>query len=270
MQATGNKQKQPYYLSIRLHADGFSFYSYNLEGVETVEVETYAFKADEQPEDTLENALTNSSIIKADHYEMSYGIVHGPAIQVPLEHFRKDEAANLLRLTYRNPQIGKIYYNILPHLEIAQVFTIAQNMEETLKRHLPNIRLYHSQTMILEKMSGFADTEETCLFAYFQEKDLFIFGYTEQRLRYANTFKIETPENTLYYILSVCKELGIDGENGECFLIGPHEYKNKTADTLSKYVHSVKNATPINIFRSSALARNKRVPFDILALFANL
>lgn len=270
MQATGNKHKQPYYLSIRLHADGFSFFSYNLEGVETVAVETYSYKADERPEETLENALTNSSLIKSDRYEMAYGIVHGPAIQVPLEQFRKDDAANLLRLTFRNSQIGKIYYNILPHLEIAQVFTIAQNLEETLKRHLPNIRLYHSQTMILEKMSGFGDTDEHQLFVYFQEKELFIFGYTDQHLRYANTFPIETPENTLYYILSVCKELGINDSEGECFLIGEHESKSSIAETLNKYIHKVKNATSFNIFRSSALARNKRVPFDILALFANL
>ena len=57
MQETGNNQSQTYNLSIRLHADGFSFYSYNPATTEPVAIEDYIYHEEESVAETLKKAI---------------------------------------------------------------------------------------------------------------------------------------------------------------------------------------------------------------------
>ena len=124
MQETGNNQSQTYNLSIRLHADGFSFYSYNPTRTEPVAIEDYIYHEEESVAETLKKAIAQSAIVRKRNNPVVYGLVTGLSMQVPLECFRKEEAHALYRLTYAQEKTGKTYYNILPHLEIAQIFTV--------------------------------------------------------------------------------------------------------------------------------------------------
>ena len=155
MQETGNNQSQTYNLSIRLHADGFSFYSYNPTRTEPVAIEDYIYHEEESVAETLKKAIAQSAIVRKRNNPVVYGLVTGLSMQVPLECFRKEEAHALYRLTYAQEKTGKTYYNILPHLEIAQIFTVDHEVERILNQHFPGIRFYHSHTMIIGKGCGF-------------------------------------------------------------------------------------------------------------------
>ena len=99
MQETGNNQSQTYNLSIRLHADGFSFYSYNPTRTEPVAIEDYIYHEEESVAETLKKAITQSAIVRKRNNPVVYGLVTGLSMQVPLECFRKEEAHALYRLT---------------------------------------------------------------------------------------------------------------------------------------------------------------------------
>ena len=145
-------------------------------------------------------------------------------MQVPLECFRKEEAHALYRLTYAQEKTGKTYYNILPHLEIAQIFTVDHEVERILNQHFPGIRFYHSHTMILEKLWLLAQQDKRQLYAYFDEKEVFVFGYRAQQLCYANTFPADVADNAVYFILSVWKDL----KTGlECSLRSGHVWRTQ-------------------------------------------
>ncbi len=270
MQATGNKQHQAYSLSIRLHADGFSFYTYNPSLNEPVAIENHLFKDSEFPVETLKKALSNSETIQRNDYVIVYGLVTTPSIQIPLEHFRKEEANTLYRLTYAQEKTGKTYYNILPHLEVAQVFTIDNEIEQVLCKQFPNIRFYHSNTMILERISMMESQKGQRLYVHFREHEMMVFAYKEQRLIYCNTFPLDVAENAVYFILSVWKSLEYDAETAECLLLGENPLKKDTTQILSKYLRTVKNTPSKDFYRRSALARNEHVPFDLLALLSNV
>lgn len=134
--------------------------------------------------------------------------------------FPEEEAHALYRLTYAQEKTGKTYYNILPHLEIAQIFTVDHEVERILNQHFPGIRFYHSHTMILEKLWLLAQQDKRQLYAYFDEKEVFVFGYRAQQLCYANTFPADVADNAVYFILSVWKDLKMDVRQEECILLG--------------------------------------------------
>lgn len=271
MQATGNNQNQSYSLSICLKADGFSFYGYNPAMAEPIAIESHTYNKEEPATETLKKALQASSIIQKNNHALVYGLVDSPAMQVPLEYFRKEDANAFYRLTYTREKYGKTYYNILPHLEIAQIFAIDLEIEQVLSQYFPNIKFYHSHAMMLEKISLLERKDKPRLYVYFHEQDIFIFHYQDQRLKYANTFfSGTTADNAVYFILSVWKNLGLDMQNGECMLIGESEIKQSAAQYLSKYLHHVKNTATTDIYRRSPLARNPQVPFDLLTLLSNV
>lgn len=270
MQATGNNPIQPYNLSIRLHAGGLSFYGYQPSGGQ-VASETYPYTTGKGTAETLQKALTQSAIARRGENKFQTCVLaDSPAMQVPLECFRKEEAHALYRLTYAKEHTGKVYYNILPHLEIAQIFTIDTELEQLLLRHFPGMRFYHGHTMVLEKMWLLETQSLHRLYAYFHEQEIFVFAYREQRLAYANSFPADVAENAVYFLLSVWKDLKMDAQQGECVLIGEHGIKDSTAQLLSKYLAHVKETQATEIFRRSSLARDPQVPFDLLALWANV
>ena len=59
----------------------------------------------------------------------------------------------------------------------------------------------HSHTMILEKLWLLAQQDKRQLYAYFDEKEVFVFGYRAQQLCYANTFPADVADNAVYFIL---------------------------------------------------------------------
>lgn len=270
MQATGNNQNLSYSLSIRLHADGFSFYSYCPSGNEPIKEEAYSYDANESKAETLRKALAQSAFPGQGQCVAIYGLITGPSIQIPLEHFRKEEANSLFRLTFAQKQTGKIYYNILPHLEIAKVFSIETEMEQILRSQFPGIRFYHADTMLLEKMLPSEIKGKQQLYAYFHEREMLLFCYKDQRLHYANTFAADQTDNATYFILSVWKSLGMDAKDGECILLGRNEIKKDCALALGRYLQGVKELEPTDIYKRHSEARNPSVPFDLLTLLVNV
>lgn len=270
MQATGNNQQKTYSLSIRLHADGFSFYSYSPTEAEAIKTETYHYQNGESHAETLEKALAQSTLTERKSYLGIYCLITGPSIQTPLEAFKKEEANTLFRLTFAQKQVGKIYYNILPHLEIAKIFSVDKELEQMLCRRFPGIRFYHADTMLLEKMLTFDTKDKQRLYVYFHEQEMLVFGYKEQKLHYANSFPADHSDNATYFILSVWKHLAMDTREGECILLGENSIKNECTQTLGKYLHQVKPLTSADIYRRYASARNPQVPFDLLTLLVNV
>ena len=270
MQATGNKQQQTYNLSIRLRADGFSFYGCSTANAATVETEHYTCAEGERMADTLERAIAQSALLRQGAPGVVYGLASGPSMQIPLECFRKEEVHALYRLTYAQEKTGKTYYNILPHLEIAQIFTIDPETERALCQHFAGIRFYHNHSMLMEKIWMTEQHGQPRLYACFDEGEMFVFCFKEQRLQYANTFPTDVAGNAAYYLLSAWKGLELDAQTTPCVLLGQSSLKDETARQLAKFVRNVKNASATDIFKRSTLARNPQIPFDLLALLANV
>lgn len=267
MQATGNNQLHAYHLSIRLHADGFSFFSCSLSGEEPpVTAEHYVYEQGESAAVSMEHALVHSALIRNHKHASVYILVADVCMQVPLKHFDKSEAQALYNLTFHNEKRLRTYYNILPHIEVALVFGIDHDTDKVLSRHFPQMRVYHAHTMLLEKIKLTTDQVSTRLYVYLHGEEAFVFHMNDRQLQYANTFKADHPDTTAYYILSVWKQEGLDQEQDVCVLFGNTPNVTAVASSLSPYIRKVSATTAIELFRRSPLARIRELPTDLVAL----
>ena len=234
MLVTGNKKYTEQELSIRIYSDGFSFYTPHSQ--KDVKV-----KKDETLNDVLEEAFRTNALLRPDYDEVHIYADYS-STRIPLDEFRSEEAQALYRLTFGKDSLQgmNMHYEMLPALEVIEVFVVDAEIEATILRHYPHasIHSYFGQLMnkMLSKDKRQRGTEKR-LYVHSNGSQLFMFTYENGKLQFANSFEATTLSNQLYFLLYVWKQLSMDQRNDVCMLLS----KDKTLETeLRKYItHNV-------------------------------
>lgn len=234
MLVTGNKKYTEQELSIRIYSDGFSFYTPHSQ--KDVKV-----KKDETLNDVLEEAFRTNALLRPDYDEVHIYADYS-STRIPLDEFRSEEAQALYRLTFGKDSLQgmNMHYEMLPALEVIEVFVVDAEIEATILRHYPHasIHSYFGQLMnkMLSKDKRQRGTEKR-LYVHSNGSQLFMFTYENGKLQFANSFEATTLSNQLYFLLYVWKQLGMDQRNDVCMLLS----KDKTLEAeLRKYItHTV-------------------------------
>ena len=234
MLVTGNKKYTEQELSIRIYSDGFSFYTPHSQ--KDVKV-----KKDETLNDVLEEAFRTNALLRPDYDEVHIYADYS-STRIPLDEFRSEEAQALYRLTFGKDSLQgmNMHYEMLPALEVIEVFVVDAEIEATILRHYPHasIHSYFGQLMnkMLSKDKRQRGTEKR-LYVHSNGSQLFMFTYENGKLQFANSFEATTLSNQLYFLLYVWKQLSMDQRNDVCMLLS----KDKTLEAeLRKYItHTV-------------------------------
>lgn len=191
-------------------------------------------------------------------------VVCGHSTRVPMAEFRREEAQILL--DYVCPAKGQertVLYNVLPELEIVEIFGIGTDRLADLRRDYPTHRILGVNTMVLETMwrhdcaMGSAGRR---LYAYCHDGEMLLFCYDAQGLRWANTFPVPTPQERLFLFLSAWRQLGFDAEKDECLLL----CCDNMAEPLKPYIRHIATLSPADVLGQKAAHRD--APFDILVI----
>lgn len=299
MPATGNNSYRPLSLSIRLRADGFSFFVCDLQSAALVRGEHFPPQQTGQAESAsaasvaarLVEALSRTEYCNSQ-IAQAYVLVDGPFTYVPLEHFRRDEASalHLLCIHDADARTTRVGYNILPMLEVAVLYALPVDVEEAILQFYPTARFFAAEAMLLERLASHAPLLATS-YAAGRRLPLFVHvcdttstaatiavcHFAEGQpprdsacLRMANTFVCATAADALYFVLNVWQSLGLDGASDDLLLLG-HDSPllSELRQSLSEYVLSVRQVRADTLFPNLSLAREAEVPLDLMALLLN-
>lgn len=270
MQETGNKSNNPYSLSIRFHTDGFSFFICNPQSDKNFLRKDFAVAEKDSLPSALSQALEEYAPLQERKYTIVSALFYGPVSRVPLELFHKERRQALFELVCPLPPEYNIHYNILPHLEVADLFAIPQALEQILLRHFPTIHFYARNSMILERSVARTALEKpAALHVYLNGKSLFLFRYRDKKLEFANEYAVSAAQDALYYILNVWKMLGMNAQTDTCVVIQPENGPQQTVEELAHYLRNIQVADMKAWFGQAPLASIKNIPFDILSLLLN-
>lgn len=218
----------------------------------------------------LEKALEEYAPLKERKYTIISALFHGPVSRVPLELFNKDQRQAFYELTCPRLPESNIHYNILPHLEVADLFAIPKETERVLLEHFPTIHFYAQNSMVLERsVQQSAGEQKPALYVYFYTGHMLLFHYQQKRLVFANEFPITSVKDALYYILNVWKTLEMEAQTDTCCLIQPENGPEQLSRELELYLRHVRTANLSDWFQGALLTRIKGIPFDILSLLLN-
>lgn len=274
MLATGNKSYHPLTLSIRILADGFSFFVCDPQSSNLVRGEH--FQLDGEP---LAARLLKE-LGRSDYFnrqiDQVYVLVCTPSLHVPLEEFHRDEAASSYAFSLAEQDMSqlRVCYTIQPELESVEIYAVERDVEEAVLQYYPTARFFASRAMLMERLVRFeqdADNRYSRLFACVSSEGVEVAFFKDGRLHFANSFDCTANVDIQYFTLNVWQMLGLNAEQDHLVLIADVQSAQAKAlqSSLALYVRHVDLLAPADLFSRVPLAREPEVPIDLKALLLN-
>lgn len=242
MPVTGSKHTT-YSLSIRLKADGFSF------------LVTEGFSGDKllcrdcslSEGQTLAEALTES--LSSD--ELSNCpvtrvrvITNTDAMCIPQQEFNSDELRSLYSIVFPaiDEQSQEVCYTHLAQLDIVEAFTVPRDIMDCVRKIYPEATFTNASAVVLGRIATYCkrmQLPENSLFAYVTPLRLFLFSLNPGKLQFANSFPLDQPQDSLFFLLSVWKVLGLNARKNHCFIAGEDGSVEFLNDKLQPYLQNI-------------------------------
>lgn len=287
MPATGNKSYRPLTLSIRILADGFSFFVCDPQSSSLVRGEHFHLNGEPMAQ-RLQRELGRSDYNNRQ-IDQVYVLICTPSLHVPLEEFHRDEATALYAFSMAEQDMNdlRVAYTIQPELESVEVYAIPRDVEEAIIQYFPTARFFASRAMLMERLMRYErDVEEQLrkrhtlhemeryprrLFACLSDDGIEVVAFADGRLLFANTFDCHADADIQYFTLNVWQMLSYDAEHDHLILISDLSDEHTTAlqNAFRLYVRQVDAQPPSGLFSHVLLASEKEVPVDLKALLLN-
>ena len=274
MPVTGNKSYRPLCLSIRIHADGFSFFVSDQQTNTLVRGEHFKLEDNELLSDRLLLELGRPDYSNRQ-IDSAYVLVCSPSTLVPLEEFRRDEAVALYDFVFGHGDEAarRVAYTILPQLETVELFTVPRDVEEAVLQYYPTARFFGSRAMLKERLLHVEeDADEQCrrLYVCAETEGYSLLAFEASRLLFANTFDVANVADALYYVLNVFQTLGMDVETDRLVFVASQSDRDKQLQTqAAEYVLHVDALAATDLFPHVRLAAETQMPLDLAALLLN-
>ena len=226
MPVTGNKSLLNYSLSIRLCTDGFSFLVHSLGSGQLLLQETVQCAQDESVPEALERGLLLPRV-RGRQYERVILYSTSPSTRVPLDEFRREDMLAVYRLTFAGvtTRPEDLCFQVLPGLDVVEIFTISVSVVEALRRYYPSAMvqgLYGTMLCHVAEMQQ-GSTLPVSYHAMVMEEGVMIAVLRHGRLSFANVFHAPSNADRLYFMLYVWKTLGLEAWHDSCTLYGSDE-----------------------------------------------
>ena len=142
-------------------------------------------------------------------------LVLSPSTCVPLEYFRREEVFPLYNLTFPSLKVskGEVHYQILPSLEVVELFSLNQQIRQTVQDVYPDVEIVSLEGRAIETIAN-ADRklqdDSIHFYAMIAPKNMLICCFKGQRLYFATTYTADNDADRLYYIMGAWKNLQMD------------------------------------------------------------
>ena len=266
MPATGNKSYHPLTLSIRIFADGFSFF--------VCDPQTTSLVREKEPLAAhLQRELSRSDYNNRQ-IDQVYVLICTPSLHVPLEEFHRDEAASFyaFALAEQDMRRLRVASTIQPDLESVEVYAVERDVEEAILQFFPTARFFASRALLMERFKRFEDTaDKLCrrLYACVTSDGLEVMAFRSGHLHFANSFEASATADILYFTLNVWQMLGFDTEQDHLELIVEEGDAQVLHTAFSAYVRHIDILPATALFSRVPLAAENQVPIDLKALLLN-
>ncbi len=227
MPVTGNKSLLNYSLSIRHCTDGFSFLVYSIGSGQLLLQESLRCAEGETMAEALERGLMLPRV-SGRQYERVTLFSTSPGTRVPLDEFRREDMLAVYRLTFTgmSPRPEDMCYQVVPGLDVVEIFPMPPAIVEALHRHYPSAQVQGLYGTMLCRVADMqqGSTRPVSVHAIVLEGGgVMIIMLQQGHLRFANVFRAAANADKLYFILYVWKTLGMDAWHDSCTLYNADE-----------------------------------------------
>lgn len=250
MPVTGNNQIS-YSLSIRITADGFSFFVTEAYSGDLLHREDYPAKGADLLLQTLTKAIIRPTITRQEFNQVRV-VIDSDSTCIPMDEFRQEDLDALYKQVFSQSDVAqnKVCHTVIEQLGVVEAFTVPQKVYDLVMEHFPTAIITNSYATVMQRVASFCQRRNPAsqpLFAYVQNDQLFIFSIFADALLFANSFTIEKEQNALFFLLSVWKELGLDVRENYCFIGGDPTPTQRLIEEARNYLLHVEQMNSVDL-----------------------
>lgn len=173
------------------------------------------------------------------------------AVLIPETYFEERNASH-----YVSPDVGTtgdtmVLWDKLNNLKAFNVFAVSQSMYKSIVQSFDNPVIRANNSGLIENLLFQTKDKTQKIYIHFQSGNMDIVFIKSKELLFYNRFQIKSPEDFIYYILSVYKELQLIPTKHELQIIGEIEKDSSYIQLLAKYIRNIEYGTKNDLFRFS-------------------
>lgn len=130
-------------------------------------------------------------------------------------------------LKYKKEVLKSTAYNV--------VFAYPTYLENTFTELFSNIEIVHINAVLIDMLTSYSKAN-SIFNAHLSLNKLDISLWSENALKFHNTFEIATAEDVVYYTLNVMQELNLNTERTQVYYSGAFEAGGEKIELLSNYI----------------------------------
>lgn len=254
-------------LSIRMHADGLSYCILDQQTGRFLHIEAYDLAGPNKKvyipgEEEHSGVDKLSELFDHDlnwlcqpYARIRVLYEQGKATLVPEALFREDNIADIFDFNVANGHHSEheIVYDRLSSVNAYNLYRLPAAIMNLMKKHFPEARIYHHSSALIQSLiQKYRNTEtEGSLFVNTAASHLDILRIGDKKLDYYNSFRYNTAEDFMYYLVYVVEQLGLNPESIDLVLMGEVEKQSPLVELIRKYIRNVRYAERNNDFSFS-------------------
>lgn len=155
---------------------------------------------------------------------------------IPAEEYNIHLNQSYIRLSYGDTTKGVVLNEKIPGKELFNVYRIPGDMHAGLQQDFRGGKYWHIYSLMIAS----DEREEGNRFKLvFSSDKLLVMVHRNGRLQLVNAYAYQTPEDVAYYILSICRMLGMEPEEAHIHVSGLIDSESAIATELEKYFRYV-------------------------------
>lgn len=235
----------------------------------SIEHEQYRMRHGVSAAANLRIVLADSALAKKAPSSATV-VVDTPVMLVPLaEHEENGEPTTTYNATFGTDISGELEHVVLPAENAIAVFSVAPDLRTVVADRFPTYRFVPLMQPLWAYLHhrSFTGTRRK-LFVFFHDKQAEVTAYRHTQFLFYNRFDAIYPDDTMFYVLGVWKELGFDTAADELHLAGTKPTVDMFRDAAERFLKNVFVVDAAADFNYALHPDLIALPLDMQTLFA--
>jgi len=197
-------------------------------------------------EEVNENFLVELFAAHPELNEVFYQVLvcydHPQSSLVPLQHYRYEDAGLLLETLYGVNGTATVVSETVADWQLYNVYAVPKNVYGWVSKRFVTGSYWHQYTVNIRNSKA-ADTGGHLL-VDFRKEEFTVLATGNNQLLLEQTFLYTTPEDVIYYLLSICHQFGLSAEKLQLELSGLIDKQSALYNELYQYFINVEFREP--------------------------
>lgn len=184
-------------------------------------------------------------------------LLDSPVVLVPIDEYVDQSKELLYNYSITGQENNAVLATILPSVNAVALYSINKDMRLVLTDNFKDIKINPVCASIwqyLQRRSMTGTNEK--LYAYFHDGKIDVCSFRRNRFRFANSFKATHTGDAAYFILAAWKQLAMDANKDDIYLLGNFSDFDSLTEELAKFAR--------NVYRIKASADFNRHPLTMV------